>query len=384
MSLLLKVIKGFDAGVEVALASGPTVFGSADDCDVVLDDSSLGEHAFRIDVSEAGLKVSVPPTAEPFEVKPYEIFAVGEMEFVIGDSSETWPELRRWQPAERSTDGKTEQRRFRGWRVTTFALSLMFACAVIAVSLSFRFGPKAFAWLKTSFRRDAAVTTAAPRMTLDEFARANGLSLAVGNNGTTVLRGNFKRRVDRIAALASAYEIDPALVSDVSDDETLKAGVDEILRTLTSGRVRVASAEGRRVTLTGRATDPGELLAVVSTICSDVSFAERVDDSGVVCSQRMSTETASVTSAAEPVVQAGLPSLPLVFASSGSGAERPLHRGGLKQFVAGLSTNPYPCLLLRDGSRAVVGAEIDGWTVKEITSEAVTLAANGDEFVWRP
>ena len=56
MSLLLKIVRGPNAGAEIALVDGVGVtLGKTDDCDIVLADQTLDDAPMRIEVGAGGV-----------------------------------------------------------------------------------------------------------------------------------------------------------------------------------------------------------------------------------------------------------------------------------------------------------------------------------------
>lgn len=405
MSYLLKILKGANAGAEIALAEGAVTFGSGDACDIVLADATLAAEAFVIETSGAGLTLRMLPDGEAKALGLYTVFAAGEMEFAVGEDGTTWPELKRPAPVERAPDGDAEpqedvapapvtaaepppakgllkERKSRFSVVRTLLLALLVLillalCAFVGWWLWLHRGDlnrERLERVALRFWRAEPATVRVVRSpeSLDRIAAETGLELAEAD-GRKVLRGNFVLRRERMAVAARARAADRDVRLDLSDDETLKLSAEETLGMASGGRIRVAVATNRCLRLEGAARTRDELLQTVAALCADVNRLRSVDDTAVVCADGHAAEKPTTyqtvrEAAANPFVT------------------RPLRPGlpAPKCPVAGLILTPYPCLVLRDGSRATVGAEIGGWVVEGISDREVTLKQGTRTFRWKP
>ena len=52
--------------------------------------------------------------------------------------------------------------------------------------------------------------------------------------------------------------------------------------------------------------------------------------------------------------------------------------------VCGILTVPYPCLVLKNGTRLIEGAQVGESTIVKIEPDAVTLTNAMGRFVWKP
>ena len=52
--------------------------------------------------------------------------------------------------------------------------------------------------------------------------------------------------------------------------------------------------------------------------------------------------------------------------------------------VAGVILMPYPCLVLRDGSRAAEGSMVGEFKVEKIEADKVTLKRGEETVTWKP
>ena len=52
--------------------------------------------------------------------------------------------------------------------------------------------------------------------------------------------------------------------------------------------------------------------------------------------------------------------------------------------VCGILTKPYPCLVMRDGSRVLEGAPLGENIILKIEADAVVVTNSMGRFTWRP
>lgn len=399
MSYLLKILKGANAGAEIALAEGAVTFGSGDACDIVLADATLAAEAFVIETSGDGPTLRMLPDGEAKALELYTVFGSGEMEFVVGEEGVPWGMLKRPevpQPEPEEGEGVEEEaapvtaeepplpeekaeEKGRGFPVvwTLIVLILLLLCALAGWWLWLHRGDlnrERLERVALKFRRaePAAERMVRPAETLDKIAAETGLELSE-QDGRKVLRGNFARRRERMAVAARAQAADRDVRLDLSDDETLKLAAEETLGMATGGRIRVTVATNRCLRLEGNARTRGELLQTVAALCADVNRLRRVDDTAVVCADGHVVEKPTTFQ----TVREAAPN-PFVAKPARPGLPTP------KCPVAGLILTPYPCLVMRDGSRVTVGAEIGGWTVEGISDREVSLRQGERTFRWKP
>ena len=420
MNYLLKIVQGANAGAEIALAEGVVTFGSSDACDIVLADASLPAEAFAVEVSGTGVSLKALPDGEAKNVDLYTLFSFGSSSFAIGENGVAWPELKSPaappppEPTPSEGEGGTSpqpdegapppsgeapaparpateaeppppapRRRGCGCLLVVLLLLVFFAGGYY---LALRYGRFWESYIggddaapETAARSDSPADEASPSQdepaqSLADWAAANGLAVSE-KDGETVLSGNFAKRADRLLLAQDAYARDPNLVLDLSDDETLKAGVEEVLFVLTEGRTKLEAATNRVVKLGGRARSRDELLHTVAAICTDVSRVRVVDDTAVVCDdgkrtdaptryQALSEQAARAHPFATPAAKPGLPAP--------------------KCPVSGVILMPYPCLVLRDGSRAAEGSMVGEFKVEKIEADKVTLKRGEETVIWKP
>lgn len=511
MQYLLKILKGANAGAEIALAQGSVRFGSGESCDIVLADATLAEEAFVLESTEDDVSLRVLPDGEAKTLELYTVFKSGEMEFAVGEDGRVWPGLKREAPpspqekpegeepppagddeptavsgdeppppppleevAERADpcepSPKPCEKRSAGCGCLLAVLVLLALFFVGGYWLALRYARSSFEGCgfridlnepsiavtgrKFDFRHFSLVADAAedagaakvtaepapPPVTVESLATEAGLQFR-RIEGRSLVSGNFAKRFDRLEFAARVYELESEAVLDLSDDETFRAGVDETLFTLSEGQIRARVATNRYVRLEGKVGTRQQLLDTVAALCADVNHLRIVDDTAVVCADGLATEAptrfkpimppvpspirpaepkparlevharASVAAAAKTAAPTGGVSLAKgelpAKGAAGNGdrpAEMTLPDGltrpaqnepyvirvatgekvALKIPVAGVIVTPYPCLVMRNGARAVVGAVIEGWYVKGIDGEGVRFGRGREDFVWRP
>ena len=419
MNYLLKIVQGANAGAEIALAEGTVTFGSADSCDIVLADSSMAAEAFAIETTDSGVSLKELPDGEAKKIDLYTLFSFGNSSFAVGENGAAWPELKSPEPppppeqpaADTDTDGSDstppsssdtppstdgeprpgteEPRPTEGKRSSRrsclgclLVLLLLLVFFAIGYFLALRYGR---VWESVPFVREELDTPAAEKDTpaaegepsadtLAAWAATNGVAVSE-KDGETVLYGNFAKRADRLNFAQDAYERDANLILDLSDDETLKAGVEEVLFVITEGRTKLEVATNRVVKLTGRARSRDELLHTVAAICTDVNRVRVVDDTAVVCDDGKRTESPTRYQALS--TQAARKH-PFVTPAPKPGMPEP------KCPVAGVILMPYPCLVLRDGSRAAEGSMVGEFKVEKIEADKVTLKRGEETVTWKP
>ena len=442
MNYLLKIVRGAQAGAEIALAEGSVTFGSSDACDIVLADASLPAEAFVLETSDAGVSLKELPDGEAKTLDLYTLFTFGNSSFAVGENGVAWPEVKEPAPAaaEPAADGSGEtplppeggsqlvatadeassppgegrasarqsseaqdspprRRRGLGCLFVLLLVVLFFAVGYFLALRYGRFWEKSFGESGVS---PAVATSCDPpaeggtpsqgesSASLADWAAEHGVAVS-DRDGETVLAGNFTNRTERLVFAQDAYARDRNLVLDLSDDETLKAGVEEVLFALSEGRVKLETATNRVVKLVGRARSRMELLQTVAAICTDVNRVRVVDDTAVVCDDGQRTKVPTryqaispqavrhhpfVVPAAAPAAAPAVPLAPLPAAKpSPSEPNCP---------VAGIILMPYPCLVMRDGTRAAVGAFVGEFKVEKIEADKVTLKRGEETVTWKP
>ena len=417
MNFLLKIVEGPNKGAEIALVSGVAVtLGKGDDCDIVLADTTLPPTPVSIEASDAGVTVD----GEPFE--SFAVKTLGATSFAVGPSDAPWGELK-WlgkvenpkpevegrdksggegretidakrdeapaSPISSSAsddDGKPPKKRGGCYGCLVALVLLMFVLA--GVAWFYRAAIKDFCDSRgydiravgnvvqlVSSSDKSEKPTLAERITLATIAARYGLSVEE-RDGTAKIAGNLKTRAERLRATAEAYEAKPGVELDLSDDESFRTAADDALFTLTEGALKVVSATNRVLSIRGVSRSPEVLRRTLKALNDDLPKIRNVDAVGVrfgtVPKRRQATiESAWEDSPAdEPVISSlapkkastGLPSLP----------------------VCGILTKPYPCLVMRDGTRVLEGAPLGESVIVKIEADAVTVTNSTGRFTWKP
>lgn len=393
MNFILKIIQGPNAGAEIALVAGTTVsFGRGESCDIVLGDQMLPEQAGELVVEEAQVVLTLPDGTQeplaPLHVRSFETTAIA-----VGPADAPWGELV-WPTADAkpAEAPKPETAPPAKGRRLQLALLVLLVAIVVLEFLVWFFWPQlnvgmmnARVWWQQKSEKwfaDKRELAARPyhRQTVEELAAAFGVEAVLPAEGSAEapkLRGNLRRRAERLQLIALAYNAFPGIELDLSDDESLRASAEELLHIVTGDAVKVVSAADRKLELAGHLESPQALRRMLEAIQADVNFAESVDCSQVtlpVVAQsvpvppvvEVSDETAApldaVVPAAPAVVAPSVPRLPVV----------------------GVLMTPYPCLVMRDGSRVLEGADFHGFLVSKITEDAVVLKQGDFTLEWKP
>ena len=416
MNWLLKIVDGPMKGAEIALVSGTRMkLGSGEGCDIVIADASLASEAFELDVTDEAVTL-VAPGSEAVVMRPYEVRAFGTTGLAVGPGEGVWQNLvypsreepsdeppveepepetgseepAGSEPASAPPAEKTSERRGHGCLFGVLALIVLLLLAVV---LFLRFRPQVMRVADRVsdrvFGRNDAVSAAvsvppdeAP--SLERLAREHGLSLAE-TNGVPLLSGNLARRTERLAIRALALAGDRRTQFDLTDDETLKSSVETLLFTLGERGLKVLSATNRAVRLGGAARDPGLVDRALEALRTDIPYMQAVSAEDVVSGVSAvagTSEPAAGVSAARPAI---LGDAPAVASDAGSASSAPAARARRPDLpVAGVLTTPYPCVVLRDGTRCVEGAQFGGLVLVRIEADRLTFRNGPNTLVWEP
>ena len=404
MNFLLKIVEGPNRGAEIALVEGVAVtFGKSDDCDIVLADPTLPDDPVNVEASSAGVTVDGAPV-EPFTVKTF-----GATSFAVGPADAPWGELK-WEKAdagERETesggretgsepasarhetedtppassrgsdDGDSHKSKRRGCLGCLVALVLI-VLLLAALAWLFRASVRPYAEKALAAARshggsgaDGAAQVAARPQTLSEVASRYGLELAEAD-GAAKLSGNLKTRAERLRATAEAYEVRPGVDLDLSDDESFKSAADDALFTITEGAMKVVAATNRVLAIGGVSRSPEELRRALEALGADLPRLRNVDTSGVRFGIVRKSDAAGEVREDAPV---GVMGVPRRAAKKTSDMSLP---------VCGILTKPYPCLVMRDGTRVLEGAALGESVILKIEADAVTVTNSTGRFTWKP
>ena len=406
MNFLLKIVEGPNKGAEIALVSGVAVtLGKGDDCDIVLADATLPSAPVSIEASDGGVTADGEPL-EQFAVK-----TLGATSFAVGPADTPWGELK-WpgraesreaesqEPESRGAGGGSREpdaerrepdaekpeespeagppRRRRGGCCGCIVALVLLAFALAALAWFYRAAIKDFCKARgydvpEFFAQSGGTEAAQPVETnmLAAVAARYGLSVEEGG-GTPRLVGDLKTRAERLRATAEAYEVMPGVELDIVDDESFRTAADDALFTLTEGALKVVAATNRALSISGISRSPEALRRTLVALNADIPKLSGVDGAGVkygiVPRQVAMGDGHEDVEAAESQVprpkskKAATPSFP----------------------VCGILTKPYPCLVMRDGSRMLEGAALGESVILKIEADAVTVTNSTGRFTWKP
>jgi type III secretion system YscD/HrpQ family protein len=392
VKFLLKIVQGPNAGAEIALVEGVRVtLGSADSCDIVLADPTLPAEACAIEASSDSVALT-PSGAEPENLEPLRVRSFGSTALAVGPADSPWGPLNWEAPAAQAakdagekaesptpppaaepaaesaakpadeaapesakegSEGKAPRSSARrlGCLVALLVLLLLLAAACLL----------ARRWTKPE-SPDGPAQPGPAAATEDAAAVAEryGLTL-VETNGTTIVRGDLATRAERLAATAELYEAQPGIALDLADRETLLASSADLLQAATEGAMKIADVTNRVAVLAGRAPDPAFLRATIEALRADIPRLSGVDSAAVVLDSPVASTRAPAGISARP--SRGAPILPL----------------------CGVVLQPYPYLVLQNGQRLAVGAEVGGYKIERIARDRITLRRGEEEpLEWTP
>ena len=426
MNVLLKIVQGPNAGAEVVVAEGMTIsLGKGDSCDILLADQSLADIACELEVSAERVRMLLPGGAEE-RLEPFHVKFLGETTaIVVGPEVGTWDELV-WptrgnvsadvaygedeakaeeETVAHSESTITQKKRYRCCGcIVAFAI-LLPVFIVISVFLLWPIrsligrllGPVSpyvrqiaytvhdtghavtgFAWelTKGCISSEEDDKTHVP-VDIRSVAAEYGLT-CIDTNGTCVLAGNFGTRAQRLCATAAAYAAKPGVTLDLSDDESLRYAVSEVLELVSEGSLKVHSASNRVVELSGFSTGASNLRMVLEAIRTDVPSVRNVDCARVLLGEANGvTEISAVGNESKAKAE--------VKGVKTTRVRRDKRKSSApKMPVVGVMTVPYPCIVLKDGSRVTEGAEFGGFIIDKISADAIRVKGPEGIFEWRP
>lgn len=429
MNVLLKIVQGPNAGAEIAVAEGMTVsLGKGDSCDILLSDQSLADVACELEVSAERVRMLRPGGVEE-RLEPFVVKFLGETTAIaIGPETGAWGELV-WpvrgsvatetesssaaelnetaESAEESTQENKEKgkRHFGCGCIVALALLVpVFLVALAFLMWPFRssvakllgstaphlrpvvyfvhdagIGAVGFAWdlAKGCIPEGVGDESVPPPPSIRDVAAAHGL-LCVETNGTCVLSGNFATRMQRLSATAAAYAAKPGVTLDVSDDESLRHAASEILELVSEGKLKVHSATNRIIELSGFSPGASSLRTTLEAIRADVPNVRNVD-----CTRVTLGESNVISEVVEPANPEA--SKPAVKGVKTARVHRDKRKSPApKMPVVGVMTVPYPCIVLKDGSRVTEGAEFGGFVIDRIGADTIRVRGPEGTFEWRP
>ncbi len=405
MNLILKIIQGPNAGAEIALIEGVNVkLGRGEQCDIVLADQTLADVACEIEVGAERVTLLLPGGAterlEPLHVKVFETTAIA-----VGPADSPWgtliwpsPEEKKEEEAEESQEEKPaepEKPKTR-WRALRWTLLVVLLLVVRLECVVWFFWPtvnkyseEGRAWTKAKYEEitaDKVELAAQPvrKQTIEELAMSYGteiVRLQEGMDETVLLKGNLKTRAERMKLIAEAYEIQPGVKLELSDDESLKNSAEELLHLVSEGALKVVEGTNRRVVGAGQVATKDELRRALEALKADVPHIDSID-----CTNVRIVPPEPVKPAVKPVSETAVVKVPpaLELDDSKKTPEPPPKPPVPKPPISGVMTTPFPCLVLKNGRRVPEGAEFNGFVVSKITDDVVVLKYGDDVIEWRP
>lgn len=395
MNFLLKIVQGPNSGAEIALIDGVNLtFGCADDCDIILNDASVGEKAFELEVTGERV-VAVMPGGKTVKFEPYHVILVGTTALVVGPQegewkSLVWPKVEAESEAEKldlneaateeKDDASVKRRSPLGCAAVIFLLLIIAATAIFAwrkyPEETKDYSLKAYSKTKEiwcvaleKFKSKPAEEAVVFKESLDDVAR--DCAFIVIRNGEAVsVKGDFPTRVKRLEATARACAAHPGLKIDFSDIESLSSAVCEFLFLVTEDKLKLEKIEGRKAFISGRIASRESLEKILRALSEDVPKVSEVD-----CSQVAFSIAAGLDSSDGGDDETA----PIVYHNK---FQERKHEP--KMPIAGILTVPYPCLVLNDGTRAMEGARFGEYTIEKITPESITVRGAEGSFEWRP
>lgn len=423
MNRILKVVGGPLKGAEIALVAGTRVkVGSGDECDVLVSDSTLGEVAFELEVAEDEVSIITPDGATK-TLLDYEAHVFGASAFAIGAAEGNWPEIvwpeksvegrvkseevpsgevppKMDPPKAKPKDARPEVEEAKaetgGGKHRVFWLVALVLLAVVIVLALF-----AFHWLRCRsggvFQRNEV--TIVRQMTLADVASRYGIAV-VETNGQVIVRGNLKTRAERLETTAAAFQAQPGIELDLTDDESLGEAAEALVSMLADETLKVEAATNRIVVLRGDAGTSDRLREVLVAMARDIPGLDSVDCANVVCGLEGDVPAPSVLELPEERIQAApeVASTAVVQRVTGSVAvarkphsSSPAPRKASRAIappirlpLCGIMTVPYPCIILKNGNRVFEGGELGDYTVEKIAADAVMLRNDEKTFKWKP
>jgi hypothetical protein len=408
MSFILKIVEGPNRGAEIALVEGVAVtLGKGDECDIVLADSTLPEEPLSIEATADVVTVN-GEQLDQFAVK-----TLGATSFAVGPADAPWGELK-WpekgeasrrdaetaeaqggneetsrrdaeaQSAEaeeenlRDSASPREEKKRHGF-LGCLAVVVLLVLLLGVLAWLFRATVRPYAEKVLAYAREtlhfgggAGGADVARPMTLSEVAANYGLELKE-TNGQAKLSGNLKTRAERLRATAEAYEARPGVDLDLSDDESFKAAADDALFTITEGAMKVVAATNRVLSIAGTSASPAALKRILESLSDDLPKLRDIDAAGVAYGMVPDNEESDSGNYEMPID---------VVHAKRSALKSKVKEPSLP--VCGILTAPYPCLVMRDGSRVLEGAALGGNVIVKIEADAVTVTNATGRFTWKP
>ncbi len=380
MSYLLKIVRGPNAGAEIALVEGLSVsIGKGESCDIVLADPTLPDSPLQLETEADGVALTSPDGGRE-HLKPYHVKTFGSTAFAIGPAESAWenlveeapakPEAAAEEPAsepaaEKPIEKKAEKEE-KGGRGAGFLLFEVLAAAIVLALLWF-----GWKWHSSRYRTEEKTEPAFPTIvTIESLASKYGLA-EKEVDGRKLYTGNFKSRAARLAAAGEIYAACPGANLDLSDDESFRMAAEDMLFMLTGGDLEVIAATNRILSVKGITSGPASLKAVLEALAADIPKLENVICSGV----RFGDAPHSDRAIAERTKKEPNGSVLAAIASEKPRPEFP---------VCGILTAPVPCLVMKNGARVLEGAAFEGFIIEKISADEVVVTNGSERIVWKP
>ena len=425
MSFVLKIVRGANAGAEIALPEGVAVtLGKSDDCDIVLADATLPDAALTLAAAADGV------TLDGAALAPFTVTERGATAFAVGPADAPWGELTWPEKASRSR-GDAETRREEGENARGDAetqseegessrrdagtqraegedlrasapprekkkrpgclgcLLALILLVLVLLALGWFFRDKAQPYVERARpyaeqartkvaqlvkKSDVAPAADDAAKEVDRtvvLAERYGL-VATNRAGRAVLAGDFATRAARLTATAEAYDACPGIELDFCDDESLRTAAEDTFALVGEPDLRVTAVTNRVLALAGTAVD---LRRTLEALAADLPKLRDVDVAGIN-SARRDAETPG-----ETAVSGEAGAAKSVETRRDAAAPRE-NQPALP--VCGILTTPYPCLVLKSGARVLEGAPFGDGVVEKIEADAVTIKTAQGRIVWRP
>jgi type III secretion system YscD/HrpQ family protein len=455
-SFILKILTGPQEGAEVELTAGRSAtVGSGFQCDIALVDAMLAPEQGTFVVQEAGVQFTATadgvhlgeePVAagKTVEVPLYTALTLGGTRVALGKPGETWPpitwpELSALKPAEVVPTTPEEEpsaepaegvpapaaeeppapteKSARG-RATRYLVWALLALVVLLLAL----GVGCVFWRFSAPPRDIAkVLKAQRREQLEKLMETHGLTLKDG-----VLAGNLKEARTRLDIERFVYTEFPGEIQpELTDDQTLRESLSQVLEGLGSGLIVVDGVTDCRATVHGLVPTKEVWANDLEHIRQDVPKLKEVRAKFVVCVDETLIRMRNVLRlfpafgnvavswknnqfVFEGVVEEGsrkdflemltevgknLPrnavlvnavkwrvASPSAAVAGTPGAAPDVD--GLP--ITGVIFQPFTCLQLKDGTRVFEGGAIGDFLVEKITPDEVIFRQGGRKVTWRP
>ena len=400
MSFLLKIVEGPNKGAEIALVSGVAVtLGKGDDCDIVLADPTLPSMPLSLEASDDGV------TLDGERLEPFVVNTSGATSFAVGPADAPWGALK-WPERVESQEGESREaesqkaeeqkvesqeaekpeeapesappKRRRGGCCGCLVALVLLILALAALAWFFREKIRDFCKARgydvpVFFVSSGGTDAAQPVETnmLAAIAARYGLTVEEGGGRPRIV-GNLKTRVERLRATAEAYEAMPGVELDILDDESFRTAADDALFTLTEGALKVVSATNRALSIGGISRSPEALRRTLVALNADLPKLGGVDVTGVKFGIVPRHETMGEVREEGPI-------------ATPQAVHRKSKKAASPSFpVCGILTKPYPCLVMRDGTRVLEGAALGENVILKIEADAVTVTNSTGRFMWRP